>query len=109
MCPHTCVTNLPKPREHRPDVTPSAVHVGNIVQGARMAWAQGRELSTSEDDADSSKKVSVKFFANFKFWETRETIWASSRQSLSSGFPTRGDNYWSPQLQRLVKKLKFQM
>ena len=66
MCPHTCVTNLPKPREHRPDVTPSAVHVGNIVQGARMAWAQGRELSTSEDDADSSKKVSVKILLILK-------------------------------------------
>jgi len=59
MCPHTCVTNLPKPREHRPDrdVTPSAVHVGNIVQGARMAWAQGRELSMSEEDPDGSRKV----------------------------------------------------
>ncbi|WAR09517.1 DIP2C-like protein, partial [Mya arenaria] len=58
MCPHTCVTNLPKPREHRPDrdVTPSAVHVGNIVQGARMAWAQGRELNTSEEDGDGSRK-----------------------------------------------------
>lgn len=59
MCPHTCVTNLPKPREHRPDrdVTPSAVHVGNIVQGARMAWAQGRELSMSEEEGDGSKRV----------------------------------------------------
>ncbi|XP_052229849.1 disco-interacting protein 2-like isoform X3 [Dreissena polymorpha] len=58
MCPHTCVTNLPKPREHRPDrdVTPSAVHVGNIVQGARMAWAQGRELSMADEEGDGSKK-----------------------------------------------------
>ena len=39
------------------DVTPSAVHVGNIVQGARMAWAQGRDLGISEDDADTSRKV----------------------------------------------------
>lgn len=34
------------------DVTPSAVHVGNIVQGARMAQAQGRELASSEDESD---------------------------------------------------------
>ncbi|XP_053386607.1 disco-interacting protein 2 homolog C-like isoform X2 [Mercenaria mercenaria] len=58
MCPHTCVTNLPKPREHRPDrdVTPSAVHVGNIVQGARMAWAQGRELNMADEEGDGSRK-----------------------------------------------------
>ncbi|KAH9498576.1 DIP2 disco-interacting protein 2 C [Bulinus truncatus] len=56
MCPHTCVTNLPKPREIHPDVKPSAVHVGNIVQGARMAWAQGRDLGLTEEDADTSKK-----------------------------------------------------
>ncbi|GFO32384.1 disco-interacting protein 2-like, partial [Plakobranchus ocellatus] len=56
MCPHTCVTNLPKPREIHPDVTPSAVHVGNIVQGARMAGAQGRDLGLTEEEMDSSRK-----------------------------------------------------
>ena len=44
-----------------PDVTPSAVHVGNIVQGARMAWAQGRDMGYLDDDGDSSRKVSVYF------------------------------------------------
>lgn len=39
------------------DVTPSAVHVGNIVQGHRMAWAQGRELGPLEDEGDSVRKV----------------------------------------------------
>ena len=39
------------------DVTPSAVHVGNIVQGVRMAWAQGRDLGTVDDDSDAAKKV----------------------------------------------------
>jgi len=39
------------------DVTPSAVHVGNIVQGARMAWAQGRELTSSDEETDNAKKV----------------------------------------------------
>jgi hypothetical protein len=58
------VTNLPKPREHRPDrdVTPSAVHVGNIVQGARMAWAQGRELNMADEEGDGSRKVAFLFF-----------------------------------------------
>jgi len=40
------------------DVTPSAVHVGNIVQGVRMAWAQGRDLGAVDDDSDAAKKVS---------------------------------------------------
>lgn len=43
MCPHTCVTNLPKPREIHSDVGPASVMVGNIVQGNRLASAQGRE------------------------------------------------------------------
>jgi len=38
-------------------VTPSAVHVGNIVQGVRMAWAQGRDLGALDDDSDAAKKV----------------------------------------------------
>lgn len=56
MCPHTCVTNLPKPREHHLDVTPSAVHVGNIVQGMRLATAQGRDVGMLDDDSDAAKK-----------------------------------------------------
>lgn len=69
MCPHTCVTNLPKPREHRPDrdVTPSAVHVGNIVQGARMAWAQGRELNMADEEGDGSKKVDISYSISYIF------------------------------------------
>lgn len=42
--PHTCVTNLPKPREVHPEVGPASVMVGNIVQGNRLAIAQGREV-----------------------------------------------------------------
>ena len=36
MCPHTCITNLPKPREVHPDVGPASVIVGNLVQGNRL-------------------------------------------------------------------------
>ena len=34
-------------------------------------------------------------------------IWASSRENLSSGFPTKRVSNQSPQLQRLARKLKF--
>ena len=44
------------------DIKPSAVHVGNIVQGARMAWAQGRDLGLSDDDTDSKKVSSLQIF-----------------------------------------------
>ncbi|CAD6200008.1 unnamed protein product [Caenorhabditis auriculariae] len=44
MCPHSCVLNLPKPRERQADVGPAAIFVGNIVQGVRIAGAQGRSL-----------------------------------------------------------------
>ena len=40
------------------DVTPSAVHVGNIVQGARMAQAMGRDIGVIDDESDQARKVS---------------------------------------------------
>jgi len=43
------------------DVTPSAVHVGNIVQGVRLAWAQGRDIGSQDDDSDAAKKVPLHF------------------------------------------------
>ena len=43
------------------DVTPSAVHVGNIVQGARMAWAMGRDIGVIDDESDQAKKVRLAF------------------------------------------------
>ncbi|XP_055705773.1 disco-interacting protein 2 isoform X5 [Phlebotomus papatasi] len=69
MCPHTCVTNLPKPREMhqgalQPQVVsgsssgcvtdtsvgPASVMVGNLVQGNRLAVAQGRDIGLSDDN-----------------------------------------------------------
>ena len=37
------------------------------------------------------------------------TIWASSRENLSSGFPTKRVSNQSPQLLRLARKLKFHL
>ena len=40
---------------------------------------------------------------------TAEDIRASTRENLSSGFPTKRDSNQSPQLQRLARKLKFHL
>ncbi|VDK42538.1 unnamed protein product [Anisakis simplex] len=56
MCPHSCVVNLPKPREQQSDVGPAAMFVGNIVQGVRIAGAKGRDVGPDED------KVSYKHY-----------------------------------------------
>ncbi|KAK6471199.1 disco-interacting protein 2-like protein B isoform X1 [Huso huso] len=50
MCPHTCVTNLPKPRQKQPvGVGPASIMVGNLVAGKRVAEAAGRDLGLTED------------------------------------------------------------
>uniref|UniRef100_A0A8C0QSK9 Disco interacting B n=1 Tax=Chelonoidis abingdonii TaxID=106734 RepID=A0A8C0QSK9_CHEAB len=56
MCPHTCVTNLPKPRQKQPGVGPASVMVGNLVAGKRIAQAAGRDLGQIEDN-DLVRKV----------------------------------------------------
>uniref|UniRef100_A0A8C8M117 DMAP1-binding domain-containing protein n=1 Tax=Oncorhynchus tshawytscha TaxID=74940 RepID=A0A8C8M117_ONCTS len=50
MCPHTCVTNLPKPRQKQPEIGPASVMVGNLVSGKRIAQASGRDLGQMEDN-----------------------------------------------------------
>ncbi|XP_047669955.1 disco-interacting protein 2 homolog B-A-like isoform X2 [Tachysurus fulvidraco] len=50
MCPHTCVTNMPKPRQKQPvGVGPASILVGNLVAGKRIAQAAGRDLGMIED------------------------------------------------------------
>ena len=51
MCPQSAVLNLPKPRDppHN-DVGAAAMMVGNLVQGARIAGASGRELTIAPDE-----------------------------------------------------------
>lgn len=50
MFPQNSVLNLPKPREQQADVGPAAIFVGNIVQGARIKTARGRELTVASDE-----------------------------------------------------------
>ena len=40
------------------DIGPASVMVGNIVQGNRLAAAQGRELRFGDDEANPANKVS---------------------------------------------------
>uniref|UniRef100_A0A671S5Y5 Disco-interacting protein 2 homolog C n=1 Tax=Sinocyclocheilus anshuiensis TaxID=1608454 RepID=A0A671S5Y5_9TELE len=56
MCPHTCVTNLPKPRQKQPEIGPASVMVGNLVSGKRIAQVSGRDLGQIEDN-DQARKV----------------------------------------------------
>uniref|UniRef100_A0A673NM59 Disco-interacting protein 2 homolog B-A-like n=1 Tax=Sinocyclocheilus rhinocerous TaxID=307959 RepID=A0A673NM59_9TELE len=56
MCPHTCVTNLPKPRQKQPvGVGPASIMVGNLVAGKRIAQASGRDLGLIDDQEQSRK------------------------------------------------------
>jgi hypothetical protein len=43
-----------------PDVGPASVMVGNIVQGNRLASAQGRDMGMADDEGDTAKKVCTK-------------------------------------------------
>ncbi|CAL8101663.1 unnamed protein product [Orchesella dallaii] len=71
MCPHTCVTNLPKPREIHSDVGPASVMVGNIVQGNRLASAQGRDLGVVDEESDTAKKY--QFISEILKWRSTST------------------------------------
>lgn len=59
MCPHACVLNLPKPREQQSDVGPAAIMVGNLLQGARIASAQGRALPLGGNDEEPMSLLDV--------------------------------------------------
>ncbi|XP_062893521.1 disco-interacting protein 2 homolog B-like isoform X2 [Mobula hypostoma] len=55
LCPHTCVTNLPKPRQRQPvGVGPAPMMVGNLVAGKRIAEVSGRELV---EDLECGRKL----------------------------------------------------
>uniref|UniRef100_A0A8C7MJX5 Disco-interacting protein 2 homolog Bb n=1 Tax=Oncorhynchus kisutch TaxID=8019 RepID=A0A8C7MJX5_ONCKI len=61
MCPHTCVTNLPKPRQKQPvGVGPASIMVGNLVAGKRIAQAAGRDLGMIEDQDLVRKRMNLR-------------------------------------------------
>uniref|UniRef100_A0A7N8WQL5 Disco-interacting protein 2 homolog C-like n=1 Tax=Mastacembelus armatus TaxID=205130 RepID=A0A7N8WQL5_9TELE len=66
MCPHTCVTNLPKPRQKQPEIGPASVMVGNLVSGKRIAQASGRDLGQTDDNDQFPAPSLVCSFINGK-------------------------------------------
>ncbi|OCT95820.1 disco-interacting protein 2 homolog B isoform X1 [Xenopus laevis] len=70
MSPHTCVTNLPKPRQKQPGVGPASVMVGNLVAGKRIAQASGRDLGQIEEN-DLVKKH--QYLTEFLQWRAQTT------------------------------------
>ncbi|CAL9688535.1 unnamed protein product [Knipowitschia caucasica] len=70
MCPHTCVTNLPKPRQKQPEIGPASVMVGNLVSGKRIAQASGRDLTQMEDNDQARKFL---FLSEVLQWRAQTT------------------------------------
>lgn len=64
-------------------MTPSAVHVGNIVQGARLAWAQGRDIGMLDEDSDTARKVRVTTECLKQGKNTRQNVKALNEQQGS--------------------------
>ena len=66
MCPHSCILNLPKPREHHPEreVGPGAILAGTIIQGMRLAEAKGADMifNDDQDTSEQGKKVTNREF-----------------------------------------------
>nr|XP_058972641.1 disco-interacting protein 2-like isoform X1 [Pocillopora verrucosa] len=69
MCPETCVTNLPQPRQKHPEPGPAATMVGNIVMGTRIGGAAGREIADIEEDSDMARKY--QFLAEILKWRAQ--------------------------------------
>uniref|UniRef100_A0AAY4EHY4 DMAP1-binding domain-containing protein n=1 Tax=Denticeps clupeoides TaxID=299321 RepID=A0AAY4EHY4_9TELE len=74
MCPHTCVTNLPKPRQKQPGtgVGPASMIVGNLVAGKRIAQACGRDVAQLEDN-DQARKVHFLYMQDVLQWRAQAT------------------------------------
>lgn len=53
------------------DIGPASVMVGNIVQGNRLASAQGRDIGLIEDDSDTSRKY--QFISEILKWRSHST------------------------------------
>uniref|UniRef100_A0A4W6G3B2 Disco interacting protein 2 homolog C n=1 Tax=Lates calcarifer TaxID=8187 RepID=A0A4W6G3B2_LATCA len=74
MCPHTCVTNLPKPRQKQPEIGPASVMVGNLVSGKRIAQASGRDLGQTDDNDQSDKTAGICLTMFFQFLFLSEVL-----------------------------------
>ena len=108
---------------------------GGIVQRVQMTWAplacanmcpmssqwytvsSGRRLrllSDWEDAPNLFENYAVRIcqhvlYAGYRLNKCVDKSWASTRQYLSPGFPTKRDSNQSPRLQRLARKLTFRL
>uniref|UniRef100_A0AAZ3P3N1 DMAP1-binding domain-containing protein n=1 Tax=Oncorhynchus tshawytscha TaxID=74940 RepID=A0AAZ3P3N1_ONCTS len=73
MCPHTCVTNLPKPRQKQPEIGPASVMVGNLVSGKRIAMASGRDLGQTDDNDQVTRHSIFLFLSEVLQWRSQTT------------------------------------
>ncbi|XP_071822466.1 disco-interacting protein 2 homolog C-like isoform X2 [Apostichopus japonicus] len=71
MCPHTCVSNLPKPRTKQFDVGPASIMMGNLVAGSRIAGAAGRDIGRPDEDSDAAKRY--QFLSEVLRWRANST------------------------------------
>lgn len=69
MCPHTTVTNLPKPRTKYQEPGPAAAIVSGLLKGQRMAQAEGREVADLDDSRDVSKRY--QFLSEILKWRAK--------------------------------------
>lgn len=62
---YSCIAGHPSDSNNFvPDISPASVMVGNMVQGVRLASAQGRDMGVVEDDSDTAKKVQIDILRN---------------------------------------------
>lgn len=54
-----------------PEVGPASVMVGNMVQGVRLASAQGRDIGVIDDDSDTARKY--QFISEILKWRVTTT------------------------------------
>ena len=59
------------------------------------------------EEEEMASRAAEKRQKSGKRGSSKSIIWASSRENLSTGFPTKGGSNQSPQLQRLARILKF--
>ncbi|CAF0720628.1 unnamed protein product [Rotaria sp. Silwood1] len=72
MCPHSCILNLPKPREHHPEreVGPGAILAGTIIQGMRLAEAKGTDMIFTDDQDTSDQGKKLQYIDDILRWRS---------------------------------------
>jgi hypothetical protein len=72
MCPHSCILNLPKPREHHPEreVGPGAILAGTIIQGMRLAEAKGADMTFNDDQETSDQGKKLQYIDDILRWRS---------------------------------------